>query len=311
MNNLQCIISAELAGHTLAGAVRALMKGISWNKAREICCSGKVRVNGELVLDAAARLKVGDQVEVNPNAPRARPDSLSRDALVYFNAQVVVVNKPAGVISVAFDKSEKNTVADRTRALLRRMNRARVGELGAVHRLDIGTTGLVVFSRTLAAKRHLKLQFRNHTIERRYLAVAHGKAAAADIESYLVENRGDGIRGSFGYFRQPRGPLPKAAQRAVTHVRPVEELCGATLVECRLETGRQHQIRIHLSERGHPLVGERIYIRDYTGPIIESPRVMLHAATLGFIHPISQELMCFEVAPPGDFTEMVKKLRKK
>jgi 23S rRNA pseudouridine1911/1915/1917 synthase len=92
-------------------------------------------------------------------------------------------------------------------------------------------------------------------------------------------------------------------------VRPIEALKGATLVECRLETGRQHQIRIHLAEIDHPLVGERVYIRDYSGPKIEAERTMLHALTLGFTHPRGGERMSFEREAPRDFHEMAAALR--
>ena len=95
----------------------------------------------------------------------------------------------------------------------------------------------------------------------------------------------------------------------MTHVRPIAGLARATLVECRLETGRQHQIRIHLSELGHPLVGERVYIRDYAGPKIDAARPMLHARTLGFAHPRTGEHMVFEREPPDDFRAMVESLR--
>src|SRR5213078_2897685 len=95
------------------------------------------------------------------------------------------------------------------------------------------------------------------------------------IETDLILDRGDGLRGSYGHFRRPKGPPPGDARSAVTDVIPVEPLQGATLVECRLQTGRQHQIRIHLAELGHPLVGERVYIRDYEGVKIDSPRPML------------------------------------
>jgi 23S rRNA pseudouridine1911/1915/1917 synthase len=89
-------------------------------------------------------------------------------------------------------------------------------------------------------------------------------------------------------------------------VRPIAALPGATLVECRLETGRQHQIRIHLSEMGHPLLGERVYIRDYEGAKIEAPRTMLHARTLGFMHPRSGQRVSFEREPPQDFRDLLE-----
>lgn len=303
-------IEKELAGKTLAAVVRGLKKEMPWNDARELCYRGKVRVNGDLATDAAQRVKLGDHIEVNPAAPRLRPNVLDQSALVYFDNQVVVVNKLAGVISVPCERDEQNTLIDRTRRLLQKKTGSRGPELGIVQRLDIGTTGVMVFTRTLAAKRYLKEQFRKHSIERRYLAIAHGVVEAATIESHLVSNRGDGLRGSFGHFRRPKGPMPQSAQRAVTHVKPLRSLRGATLVECRLETGRQHQIRIHLSERGHPLVGEPLYIRDFAGSLIAADRPMLHAEVLGFEHPATLETVRFEVPPPEDFANMLEKLAR-
>jgi 23S rRNA pseudouridine1911/1915/1917 synthase len=179
-----------------------------------------------------------------------------------------------------------------------------------VQRIDKDTTGLLVFARTLAAKRNLQQQLRVHSIERRYLALVHGVLGEpATIDTRLVRDRGDGLRGSFGHFRKPRGPLPADAQRALTHVAPLEPLAGATLIECRLHTGRQHQIRIHASELGHPLVGERVYIRDYSGPRNDAPRPMLHAAVLGFDHPGHGRTVRFEQEPTEDFAMLLARLR--
>ena len=94
----------------------------------------------------------------------------------------------------------------------------------------------------------------------------------------------------------------------MTFVKPVQALRGATLVECRLETGRQHQIRIHLAEMGHPVLGEKVYIRDYEGPRIEAPRTMLHARRLGFAHPRTGARLSFERDAPLDFTHVLERL---
>ena len=181
--------------------------------------------------------------------------------------------------------------------------------LGVVHRLDKDTSGLMVFTRTAHAKRALAAQFREHTIDRIYHAIAHGAVPATRVETYLLLDRGDGMRGSYGHFRRPKGDVPVEAKYSVTHLRPIAGLAGATLVECRLETGRQHQIRIHLSELGHPLVGERVYIRDYAGPKIEAMRPLLHALTLGFEHPRTAERVLFHREPPADFQAAIESLR--
>jgi 23S rRNA pseudouridine1911/1915/1917 synthase len=294
---------------TVAAVVRE-QTGAAWSRARELCTEGRVTVNGERCLDPASRVPPGAVVIVDERAPKLITGALPESAIAYFDRDVVVVDKPPGMLSVPYERGDKDTLADRTRALLRRM-RARGFEpgLGVVQRLDKDTSGLMVFARTADAKRVLAMQFRAHDIERVYHAIAHGQVAAKRIETPLVVDRGDGLRGSYGHFRRPRGGIPPEAKRSVTHVRPIARLDGATLVECRLETGRQHQIRIHLSELGHPLVGERVYIRDYTGPKIESARPMLHARVLGFVHPRTGQRMSFEREAPDDFRAMIESLR--
>jgi 23S rRNA pseudouridine1911/1915/1917 synthase len=305
-------VSAEQAGCTLAHAVRQSCTPLcAWSQARELCKRGKVRVNGLLARDAAARLSAGDRIEIDPQARRQREHVLDDAALIYADTQIAVVDKPRALLSVPFESGDKNTLADQLRFLLRRKFPGHGGELGVVQRLDRDTTGVMVFARTLAAKRQLQDLFRRHDIERRYLALVHGQLAGEHtFETLLVPDRGDGLRGSFGRFRRARGAPPSAAQPALTRVRALEALNGATLVECQLETGRQHQIRIHLSEAGHPIVGEAVYIRDYHQPLIAAERPMLHAAVLGFAHPSTGRPMHFERAAPADFEDCLQALRK-
>jgi 23S rRNA pseudouridine1911/1915/1917 synthase len=293
-------------GGTLAEALRAGVDGLSWNRARELCRRGKVRVNGQVELDASRRLRSEDDITFDVTAPRVRAQGLSAEAIVHLDRQLVVVNKPAGVMSVPFDDGDRDTLVDQLRVLLRQRSGAAGGELGVVQRLDKDTTGLLVFARTLSAKRHLQQQFRVHSIERRYIALVHGELhTTRTIDTQLIRDRGDGLRGSWGHFRKPRGKVPSDAQRAVTDVEPLQVLAGATLVECRLHTGRQHQIRIHLSELGHPLLGEPVYIRDYTAPRLPAPRIMLHAGVLGLTHPGDDRPLRLELGPPQDFSTVL------
>jgi 23S rRNA pseudouridine1911/1915/1917 synthase len=284
--------------------------GAAWSRARDLCREGRVTVDGRPCFDPAFRVPPGAAVVVDEHAPKVRAGALPESAIVFVDRDVVVVDKPAGMLSIPYEPGDKDTLADGTRALLRRIDgRGPRPELGVVHRLDKDTSGVMVFSRTLDAKRILEDQFRVHSIERVYHAIAHGAVAAKRIETHLTLDRGDGIRGSYGHFRRPRGGIPPEAKRSVTHLRPIAPLAGATLVECRLETGRQHQIRIHLSELGHPLVGERVYIRDYAGRKIEATRPMLHARVLGFIHPRTGQGVSFEREAPADFRAMIESLR--
>jgi len=294
---------------TVAAIVRQ-QTGLAWSRARRLCTEGRVTLNGERCLDPASRVAPGTVVAVDQTAPKLRTGPLAESAIVFYDRDLVVVDKPAGMLSVADESGNKETIADYARTLLRRIGAPGVdSKLGVVHRLDKDTSGVMVFARTATAKRALAAQFRAHTVDRVYHAIAHGAVIATRVETYLLPDRGDGIRGSHGHFRRPNGDAPNEAKLSITHVRPIATLAGATLVECRLETGRQHQIRIHLSELGHPLVGEHVYIRDYAGPKIEASRPMLHARTLGFAHPRTAERVSFEREPPDDFQAMIESLR--
>lgn len=264
---------------------------------------GRVSVDGERCLDPATRVAPGSSVLVDEHGPKLRKGALARDAIVFFDRDLVVVDKPAGMLSVADQPGNKDTLADHARTLLRRLD-GRDDRLGVVHRLDRDTSGLIVFARTATAKRVLAERFRAHDIYRSYHAIAYGVVTGGRVDTSLVADRGDGLRGSQSRLHRTEG-TPANARRSVTHVQPIGELAGATLVECRLETGRQHQIRIHLSELGHPLVGERVYIRDYAGPTITSTRPMLHARVLALAHPRTAERMTFVREPPADFQQML------
>jgi 23S rRNA pseudouridine1911/1915/1917 synthase len=284
--------------------------GATWSRARSLCIDGRVTVDGERCVDPASRVSPEAVVVVHERAPKLRTGPLADHAIVFFDRDVVVVDKPAGLLSVADEPGNRETLADYTRTLLRKTGgRGTDAPLGVVHRLDRDTSGLIVFARTASAQRTLAAQFRAHDIERVYHAIAHGAVAVTRVETNLILDRGDGLRGSHGDFRRAKGAPPVDAKRSVTNIKPIAALAGATLVECRLETGRQHQIRIHLSELGHPLVGERVYIRDYRGARIESTRPMLHARALGFAHPRTGERMLFEREPPADFATMLESLR--
>jgi 23S rRNA pseudouridine1911/1915/1917 synthase len=318
-------VTAELAG-PLDRAVRGLF-GLSWGKARTWARSGKVRVDGAVVTEPTARVRAGARLEVDESARRRRTQELEDGDVVYADAQVIVVAKPAGVSTVPFGDprdggkgmrgraadsggaAEDDTLDARVRHWLERRRLVPRGArpaLGIVHRLDKETSGLLVFTRTWQAKQSLAGQFRRHTVQRRYLAIAHGEVRGGTFKSFLLADRGDGLRGS---ARGSPQRTSSDAREAITHVAPVERVAGATLVECRLETGRTHQIRIHLSESGHPLVGERVYVRGFPGPLIAAPRLMLHAAELAFVHPTTEREMRWALPLPNDMRAVIERLR--
>jgi 23S rRNA pseudouridine1911/1915/1917 synthase len=278
----------------------------SWRQVRELCASGKVTVNGERVVEPAHRLAGGEDIAMNMGKPDPRR-RVERPGfrVVFEDGHLIVIEKPEGVSTVPYERKESGTALDLIREAWRRQGkRATAAPLYTVHRIDKDTSGLVCFAKTKLAERGLHKIFKEHLAEREYTAVAQGQVRSGRIESQLIENRGDGLRGSNKGFGQ--------GQRAVTDVEVVENLRGATLCRVRLQTGRTHQIRIHLSERGNPLVGETVYIRDLLrrgGTPIPSERLLLHAATLGFDHPVTGERLQFSAPLPPEFSAMVDRLR--
>jgi len=305
-------------GRTVAAVLRDALEAPPWSKVRALCTAGRVRVDGERELDPARRVAAGTVIELD--APGGRVAAASEVTIHYVDTDVVVVDKPAGLLTVPFEPSDRDTLLHRVQIALRR----RLGPgpaLRVVSRLDKDTTGVVVFARSRRAERFLQAQFRSHSVERRYMGLALGHVQPATHRTFLVPNRGDGLRGSFH-----GGKLPPVARKAVTHVDVLRRytvpatlrdgsLDTVTLVACRLETGRQHQIRIHLAESGHPLVGERVYIRDHRGGFVRGftateGRPMLHAAELGFVHPADETLRRFASPWPEDLQKLLEQLEE-
>jgi 23S rRNA pseudouridine1911/1915/1917 synthase len=292
--------TVEQTGVTVAAFVKAKLD-VPWTVAKRHVSTGKVTVDGVVVTEIDHRLTAGQRVELKMAAPRPR-DPEREGVLVLDDPHVVVIDKPAGISSVPYEERETGTAMDLIRGAWRRMGKPATSvPLHVVHRIDRATSGLLAFAKSKRAEVGLAAQLRAHTMERMYLCVAHGVMPPGRIESQLVVNRGDGLRGSTSD--------PNRGKRAITHVTVREALRGATLCEIKLETGKTHQIRIHLAESGHPLVGETVYIRDYRGTPITSPRLLLHAATLGFVHPITNERVSLSSPLPPDFTAVVDRLR--
>lgn len=313
------VVAAE-AGHTLAKVLRSRLHETqpSWSAVNALVTGRRVKVGDSLCTDPARRLKEGEVVELLAK-PVHRPRAATADGLVvrHLDEHVVVVEKPGGINSVRHPSElewpDKHRQLDPTLqdlaqwAVAKRLNRpARsLPPLRIVHRLDKETSGLLVFARSPLAERSLGMQFRKHTVVRRYLAVVPGYLAPQTVRSSLVRDRGDGRRGST--------PLPNVGKAAVTHVSVEERLPGYTVLSCRLETGRTHQIRIHLSEAGHPVCGDKVYHRRPDGSAVEdksgAPRLALHATELGFEHPAGGQHLHWAMPLPADLRKFVDRLR--
>ena len=318
-------VSRDEHATTLAAVVRGRLQ-MSWTKAKALVASRRVKLAGQTCADPAKRVKTGQRVEIVEvlTSPRKKvvrapvqARSLQRVGLHapqiiirYFDEHILVVDKPPGLTTMRHADEAAEFGRRGKKFLPKTLADFLPGTVGdglpiiPVHRIDKDTSGLVVFARSPEAEKHLSDQFRGHTVERRYLALVRGVPPHDRVESWLIPDRGDGRRGS--------GPTGQG-QRAVTHVSIVERLGQFTLVECRLETGRTHQVRIHLGEIGCPLAGERIYDRPIHGaPLPDTSaatRFALHAAVIGIKHPGTGRTMKWESPLPDDMQRLIDRLR--
>ena len=230
-----------------------------------------------------------------PSVPRFNCATITglRDPIeiIFEDDSLIVVEKPAGLLTMATEAERSRTAYAFLRA---RANAKHPPEkIFIVHRLDREASGLLVFAKTVESKEHLQSQFKDHSAGRRYLAVVEGRVREDNvtIRSRLAENAA---------YRVYSSRRPGAGKPAVTHVRVLRRNRKTTLVEVRLETGRKHQIRVHLAERGHAVVGDKSY--GHGGNPIR--RLALHGAFLEFRHPVTNRPMHFESPCPKSFDSL-------
>ena len=318
---------------------RALMRdlpgeeGLSRSRLARLIAEGRVRVDGEVRTDPSGTVAAGAVAEVA--VPQAAESHIGPEAIplsvVWEDADLIVVDKPAGMVVHPAPGTPSGTLVN---ALLAHCGESLSGvggmlRPGIVHRIDKETSGLLVAAKSDRAHQGLAAQFEAHTAERRYLALCHGAPDPADPR--LAGLRG--ISWEAGAVlkvatRLDRHPADRQRQavtwaggrHAVTRARLLERLGtppAAALMECRLETGRTHQIRVHMAHAGHGLIGDPVYggrrRLPARSPGAEAawafPRQALHAATLGFAHPLTGEAMRFESALPADMAELLDALR--
>lgn len=281
-------------------------------------------IDGLCIQDPAHTLRANSVVVVTPAAPPpsdAVPEDLPLEVL-HEDDDVIVVNKAAGMVVHPAAGHARGTLVN---ALLHRfgplptgasedaeesdeeVEPARYARPGIVHRLDRWTSGVMVIARSERARTTLMTQFAAHSIERAYLAIAEGLVAPS--QSF------DTLHGRHPTDRKRFSGKVREGKRAVTHMRRLEVFEGACLIECRLETGRTHQIRVHLSEAGHPLLADEVYGRTPSREPLRSialalGRQALHAAVLGFVHPSGKTLR-FETNLPEDMRATLAALRRK
>lgn len=268
-------------------------QGHSSKKIKSLLQTGKVFLQGMPTADGRREAKASD-VKIVENAPRLRP---GRDpVLLHRDDDFVVVYKPAGYLSVrAANRHQDPNMMGFVFKLC--------GNALPVHRLDEDTSGLMLVALTEYGQTRLKKQLEERTVSRRYWALISGHwTKKKTIDNVLHRNRGDGLRGT-------RDRAADKGQRAITHIQPLEKLSGATMVQCVLETGRTHQIRIHLSEAKHPVLGDTLYGSERMRE--RAPRLALHAYSLSFEHPRTKEQKLFRIPLADDLEKLRRTLAHK
>jgi 23S rRNA pseudouridine1911/1915/1917 synthase len=278
--------------------------GLSRRKAREVIEKGQVTVDGAISLDAGRSVSGSERIEWNPNRP-ARRRARSSLPLLYEDAQILVVDKPAGLLSVPSspEATEEDTVLARVRDYVRHL-RPRQPYVGLVHRLDRDTSGALAFALDPETRDALRALFRHHRIERRYLALVAGAPRGERGEVDLA------LRDEYEGGRRGVARTGEPARPALTRWRVVERFPAAALLEVELETGRQHQIRVHLAHVGLPVLGDRLYGKDVPR-LVSAGRQMLHAQRLGLTHPSTGQSLGVESPLPSDFAKALATLRAK
>lgn len=284
-------------------ALAELVPEFSRSYLQQLLAQGDVRLNGQPAAKPAHKVRAGDQVAVRMRPTQQsqafKPESLPLD-VVHEDEHLLVIDKPAGLVVHPAPGNWSGTLLN---ALLGRDAQAmQVPRAGIVHRLDKDTSGLLVVAKTLAAHTDLVRQLQARTVKREYLALVYGEIdRAGTVDAPLARDP---------HNRTRRGVHP-LGKPAVTHYEPVERFPGGiTLLRCILETGRTHQIRVHLQHIGHPLVGEPVYSASRRGHLkIPFPRQALHAERLGLIHPVTRDYVQWESPLPPDFASLLQALR--
>jgi 23S rRNA pseudouridine1911/1915/1917 synthase len=318
-DEVELVVDAEMAGGRLDAVLAKAHTVLSRSRIKDLILGGAVTINGKLVSEPKYRLSMDETIILlapPPEDAEPHPENIPLDIL-YEDDQLIVINKPVGMVVHPAPGSPNGTLVN---ALLYHCGDSLVGiggvkRPGIVHRLDRDTSGVMVAAKTEQAHKHLSEQFADHgrtgPLHRAYLAYVWGstETAKATVNAPLGRDQNNRLKQA----------VRKDGREAITHYF-VEQRFGdagwdITRVQCHLETGRTHQIRVHMAHIGHPLVADAVYASGYATKINKLPadlaepvqalgRQALHAAELGFEHPVTQEEMFFEAPLPPDLQEL-------
>jgi len=298
-------ISQEYAGERLDKFISSMEEEWSRTRVQEWIERSLVQVNGK-PKKGNYRLKPGDRIEVEVppvEELEVEPEEIPLD-IRYEDEDVIVVNKPRGMVVHPGAGNETGTLVN---ALLFHCQ----GELsgiggvarpGIVHRIDKDTSGLIMVAKNDVAHQSLVAQLKEHSVERIYIALCHG----------IIPHQHGTVEAPIGrdpHHRQRMAVTPKNSKHAVTHFTVLERFRDTTLIECRLETGRTHQIRVHMKYIGFPLVGDPVYGPKKRETSIEGQA--LHAQVIGFTHPRTGERIRISSELPEDMASLIERIRKK
>ena len=309
--NIEVRLEPAHAGWRLDRALAAALPTISRERLKSLIRSGALTKAGELLRDPATKVR-GDEAFLlsvpEPAAAHNEPQDIPL-TIPFEDDHLLVVDKPAGLVvhpaAGNFDGTLVNALLHHCAGRLSGIGG--VARPGIVHRIDKDTSGLLVVAKTDVAHEGLAKQFAAHSIDRRYLAIVNGapRTASGTVDAPLA--RSSANRKKIAIVEDGRG------KRAVTHWRLVERLKDSSLVECRLETGRTHQVRVHMASIGHALLGDPVYggnakLKRKLLTEIGFHRQALHAAVLGFVHPVTKQHLQFDSPMPADMQELFNRL---
>ncbi|MBP8234946.1 RluA family pseudouridine synthase [Rhizorhabdus sp.] len=312
-STLTARVPDDAAGWRLDRALAAALPTHSRERLKALISSGQVStLDGALIRDPAVKVAPGATFEVRmPDPTPAHNEAQDIPLTVVFEDEhLIVIDKPAGLVvhpaAGNLDGTLVNALLHHCRGSLSGIGG--VERPGIVHRIDKDTSGLMVAAKTDPAHVGLAAQFARHSIDRRYKAIVAGRPRPAEgtVDAPLARSAAN--RKKIAIVGDGRG------KRAVTHFSTIEPLRAAALVECRLETGRTHQVRVHMASLGHPLLGDPVYGRSRPEHRellnrLQFKRQALHAARLGFLHPITSTALSFDSEIPTDMQLLFSDLR--